>query len=175
MPTVPQVMRRQNRARVHEQRDAAQVHDQRACGWRKIDRKFFCCDAVLDTKSRQIEIHSGWAGRCSPMSWKTADKRTYVHWAEKKYDIIASACPPASTGAARARNPIQMMQALSWSSAIGASRRRCIVHRVLHLRRLLPRRALALPAGAVRPVQRLHEHPPDMNRYGRYFAAKGTS
>ena len=32
---------------------------------------------------------------------------------------------------------------------------------------------LALPAGAVRPVPaRLHEHLPDMNRYGEYFATK---
>ena len=27
----------------------------------KMGKKFFCCDAVLDTKSRQIEINSGWA------------------------------------------------------------------------------------------------------------------
>lgn len=26
-----------------------------------MGKKFFCCDAVLDTKSRQIEINSGYA------------------------------------------------------------------------------------------------------------------
>jgi len=49
----------------------------------KMGKKFFCCDAVLDTKSRQIEINSGWAKEMQPISWKTADKRTYVHWADK--------------------------------------------------------------------------------------------
>lgn len=49
----------------------------------KMGKKFFCCDAVLDTKSRQIEINSGYALEMQPVSWKTADRRTYVHWAEK--------------------------------------------------------------------------------------------
>ena len=26
-----------------------------------MGKKFFCCDAVLDTRSRQIEINSGYA------------------------------------------------------------------------------------------------------------------
>ena len=55
----------------------------------KMGKKFFCCEAVLDSKNRQIEINSGWAAEMQPISWKTADKRTYVHWAEKKYDIVA--------------------------------------------------------------------------------------
>ena len=44
---------------------------------------FFCCDAVLDTQSRQIAIYSGYAKEMMPISWKLADKRTYVHWAER--------------------------------------------------------------------------------------------
>ncbi len=35
-----------------------------------MGKKFFCCDAVLDTKSRQIEIFSGYAGEMQPLSWK---------------------------------------------------------------------------------------------------------
>ncbi|MEG0754300.1 MAG: lactate racemase domain-containing protein, partial [Angelakisella sp.] len=42
----------------------------------KMGKKFFCCDAVLDTKSRQIEINSGYAREMQPKSWETADKRT---------------------------------------------------------------------------------------------------
>ena len=80
----------------------------------KMGKKFFCCDAVLDTKSRQIEIHSGYAKEMQPVSWKTADKRTYVHWAEKKYDIVVFGMPTNfHYGDGMGTNPIQMMQALS--------------------------------------------------------------
>ena len=54
---------------------------------------FFCCDAVLDSASRQIEINSGYAKEMQPVSWKTADKRTFVHWAEKKYDVLVFGMP----------------------------------------------------------------------------------
>ena len=48
------------------------------------------------------------------MSWKMADKRTYVHWAEKKYDIIVFGMPTNfHYGNGMGTNPIQMMQALS--------------------------------------------------------------
>ena len=57
----------------------------------KMGHPFFCCDAVLDTYSRQIAIYSGYAKEMMPISWKLADKRTYVHWAEKKYDVLVSA------------------------------------------------------------------------------------
>ncbi|MGN0745685.1 MAG: lactate racemase domain-containing protein, partial [Aristaeellaceae bacterium] len=59
----------------------------------KMGKKFFCCDAVLDTRSRQIEINSGWAKEMQPVAWKTADRRTYVHWAEKKYDVVVFGMP----------------------------------------------------------------------------------
>ncbi|MFR5915201.1 MAG: hypothetical protein ACLUGJ_09025 [Blautia wexlerae] len=50
----------------------------------KMGHPFFCCDAVLDTQSRQIAIYSGYAKEMMPISWKLADKRTYVHWARKE-------------------------------------------------------------------------------------------
>ena len=59
----------------------------------KMGKKFFCCDAVLDTWSRQIAIFSGYAAEMQPVSWALADKRTYVHWAEKKYDIVVMGMP----------------------------------------------------------------------------------
>ncbi len=80
----------------------------------KMGKKFFCCDAVLDTKSRQIAIHSGWAKEMQPISWAVADKRTYIHWAEKKYDVVVFGMPQDfHYGAGMGTNPIQMMQALS--------------------------------------------------------------
>lgn len=80
----------------------------------KMGKKFFCCDAVLDTQSRQIEINSGWAKEMQPVSWKTADKRTYVKWADKKYDIIIFGMPTKfHYGDGMGTNPIQIMQALS--------------------------------------------------------------
>lgn len=79
-----------------------------------MGKKFFCCDAVLDTKSRQIEINSGYAKEMQPKSWKTADKRTYVQWAEKKYDLMLFGMPQFfHYGNGMGTNPIMMMQALS--------------------------------------------------------------
>lgn len=79
-----------------------------------MNKKFFCCDAVLDTKSRQIEINSGYAKEMQPISWETADKRTYVPWAEKKYDVMVFGMPQYfHYGEGMGTNPIMMMQALS--------------------------------------------------------------
>ena len=80
----------------------------------KMGHPFFCCDAVLDSKSRQIAIYSGYAKEMMPESWKLADKRTYVHWAEKKYDVLVFGMPQKfHYGDGMGTNPIMMMQALS--------------------------------------------------------------
>ena len=80
----------------------------------KMGHPFFCCDAVLDSKSRQIAIFSGYAKEMMPLSWKVADKRTYVHWAEKKYDVLVFGMPQKfHYGDGMGTNPIMMMQALS--------------------------------------------------------------
>ena len=107
---------------------------------------------------------------------KTADKRTYVHWAEKKYDIIVFGMPTNfHYGNGMGTNPIQMMQALS--AQVIRHRRimsdRCvfivssICDGYFHDERWPYLRELRRPVPA-----RLHEHPPDMNRYGEYFATK---
>jgi hypothetical protein len=81
---------------------------------RCMGKKFFCCDAVLDSCARQIEINSGWAERMQPQSWITADKRTYVHWAEKKYDVMVFGMPRFfHYGDGMGTNPIMFMQAIS--------------------------------------------------------------
>jgi hypothetical protein len=80
----------------------------------KMGKKFFCCDAVLDTKSRQIAIFSGYGKEIEPLSWEVADKRTYVHWAKKKYDVLVFGMPQFfHYGEGMGTNPIMMMQALS--------------------------------------------------------------
>ncbi|MHB8128134.1 MAG: lactate racemase domain-containing protein [Mobilitalea sp.] len=79
-----------------------------------MGKKFFCCDAVLDTSSRQIEINSGYAKEMQPIAWNTADKRTYVPFAEKKYDVMVFGMPQFfHYGDGMGTNPIMLMQALS--------------------------------------------------------------
>lgn len=79
-----------------------------------MGKKFFCCDAVLDSKSRQIAIYSGYAKEMQPEAWKIADQRTFVPWAEKKYDILVFGMPrDFHYGPGMGTNPIQLMQALS--------------------------------------------------------------
>lgn len=80
----------------------------------KMGRKYFCCDAVIDTFSRQIAIHSGYAAEMQPESWKVADQRTFVPFAEEKYDVMVFGMPKKfHYGDGMGTNPIQMMQAIS--------------------------------------------------------------
>lgn len=80
----------------------------------KMGKKFFCCDAVLDTKARQIEIFSGYGKVMQSKSWEVADKRTYVPFAEKKYDVMIFGMPQFfHYGDGMGTNPIMLMQALS--------------------------------------------------------------
>ena len=140
----------------------------------KMGHPFFCCDAVLDSKSRQIAIFSGYAKEMMPQSWKIADKRTYVHWAEKKYDVLVFGMPQKfHYGDGMGTNPVMMMQALS--------------AQVLRFRRVMSDRCVILCASTCNGYfhdelwpylrelydlfQRDHMNVlPDMNRYGEYFA-----
>ena len=140
----------------------------------KMGKKFFCCDAVLDTKSRQIEINSGWAKEMQPLSWKMADTRTYVHWAEKKYDVVIFGMPTNfHYGDGMGTNPIQMMQALS--------------AQVIRHKRILSDRCVFIVSSICdgwfheerwpysRKLFELFQHGrmntlADMNQYGEYFA-----
>lgn len=79
-----------------------------------MGKKFFCCDAVLDTHSRQIAVFSGYAEEMQPISWKVADDRTYIPWAEKKYDVMVFGMPQSfHYGNGMGTNPILMLQAIS--------------------------------------------------------------
>ena len=140
----------------------------------KMGHPFFCCDAVLDTASRQIAIFSGYAKEMMPLSWKAADERTYVHWAEKKYDVLVFGMPQKfHYGDGMGTNPIMMMQALS--------------AQVLRLKRVMSDHCVILCSSAcsgyfhdelwpyLRELYDLFQHDhmntlPDMNRLGEYFA-----
>lgn len=140
----------------------------------KMGKKFFCCDAVLDTKSRQIEINSGYGARMQPISWLTADKRTYVHWAEKKYDVVVFGMPQFfHYGDGMGTNPIMLMQAIS--------------AQVIRHKRILSDRCVFICASTCngywnealwpylpelyREFQMNHNQIlPDLNRLGEYYA-----
>lgn len=80
----------------------------------KMGKKFFTCDAVLDTYARQIAVFTGYAKEIQPLSWQVADKRTYVPFAEKKYDVMVFGMPQAfHYGNGMGTNPILMLQAIS--------------------------------------------------------------
>ncbi len=140
----------------------------------KMGKKFFCCDAVLDSKNRQIAIFSGWAKEMQPLAWEVADRRTYVHWAEKKYDIVIFGMPTDfHYGNGMGTNPIQMMQALS-------------AQIIRHKRVLSDRCVMIVPSICdgyfhderwpyLRELYEMFGHDymqtlTDMNRYGEYFA-----
>ena len=92
---VPQVMHRQDFTPVSSHSLMRNKFDQIGMHMEeKMGKKFFCCDAVLDTKSRQIAIFSGYAKEMQPISpgkWRTS--APMCHWAEKKYDVMVFGMP----------------------------------------------------------------------------------
>ena len=140
----------------------------------RMGKKFFCVDAVLDTKSRQIEIFSGYAAQMEPLGWKSADKRTYVHFAREKYDVMIFGMPQFfHYGDGMGTNPIMLMQALS--------------AQVIRHKRVMSERCVIICASVcngyfhdelwpyTRELYELFGRDymnilPDLNRYGEYFA-----
>lgn len=172
---VPQVMHRKEFVPVSAHSEMRNKFDQQGMFMEeKMGKKFFCCDAVLDTYSRQIAIFSGYAAEMQPKSWAVADKRTYVHWAEKKYDVIVFGLPTNfHYGNGMGTNPIQLMQALS--------------AQVIRHKRVMSDHCVFLVSSIcdgyfhderwpyLRELYDIFQHDymnilPDMNRYGEYFA-----
>ncbi|MEG0962127.1 MAG: lactate racemase domain-containing protein [Lachnospiraceae bacterium] len=172
---VPQVMHREDFVPVSGHSLMRTKFDQigqymEAC----MGKKFFCCDAVLDTYSRQIEINSGYAKEMQPISWATADKRTYVPWAEKKYDVMIFGMPQFfHYGDGMGTNPIMLMQALS--------------AQVIRHKRIMSDNCVIICASAcdgyfheelwpyLREMYDMFQKDsmqilPDLDRYGEYFA-----
>lgn len=80
----------------------------------RMGRKFFMCDAVLDTQARQIAIFSGHGAEIQPPAWKAADQRTYIPWAKEKFDIVMFGMPQNfHYGNGHGTNPILMLQAIA--------------------------------------------------------------
>ncbi len=172
---VPKVMHKQEFVPVSAHNDMRSKFDQQSMHMEeKMGKKFFCCDAVLDTKARQIAIFSGYAKEMQPISWKIADKRTYVHWAEKKYDVVIFGLPiDFHYGDGMGTNPIQFMQAIS-------------AQIIRHKRVLSDRCVFIVPSICdgyfheeiwpyARELYEMFQHDymnvlPDLNRYGEYFA-----
>ena len=79
----------------------------------RMGRKFFMCDAVLDTQQRQIAVFSGYGKDLQAESWLVADKRTFVPWAEEKFDVMIFGMPQNfHYGNGHGTNPILILQAI---------------------------------------------------------------
>ncbi|UCF99519.1 MAG: DUF2088 domain-containing protein [Spirochaetaceae bacterium] len=142
---------------------------------KKMGRKFFLCDAVLDTKARQIAVLSGFGEEMQPLSWEVADKRTYVPWAEKKYDVMIFGMPQFfHYGNGHGTNPILILQAIAAN--------------VIRHRRVLSDRSVVICSSicngyfhdeeftAYRQLYELfkkdyHNVLPDVEKYGEYFCS----
>ncbi len=81
---------------------------------KEMGNKFFICDAVLDTNQRQIAVFSGYGKEMQPKSWAVADKRTYIPWAEEKFDVMMFGMPQKfHYGNGHGTNPILILQAIA--------------------------------------------------------------
>jgi nickel-dependent lactate racemase len=81
---------------------------------KKMGKKFYTIDAVLDSYQRQIAVFCGDSEIIQPLSWEVADKRTYLKWAKKKYDVLVFGMPIMfHYGNGMGTNPILIMQAIS--------------------------------------------------------------
>lgn len=172
---VPKVMHREDFTPVNSKSlmrnkfDAISMHMEKCMG-----KKFFCVDAVLDTKSRQIAIFAGAPEVMQPESWKVADKRTYVPWAKKKYDVLVFGMPQFfHYGDGMGTNPIMLMQAIS--------------AQIVRLKRVLADNCVVICSSIcngflnedlwpyLTPLYDLFQRNemqtlPDLNRYGEYYA-----
>ena len=89
--------------------DAIGLHMEKMMG-----RKFFMCDAVLDTQARQIAVFSGYGKEIQPLAWSVADRRTYIPWAKEKFDVLMFGMPQNfHYGNGHGTNPILMLQAIA--------------------------------------------------------------
>jgi lactate racemase len=143
---------------------------------KKMGRKFFMCDAVLDTKARQIAVVSGYGAEIQPLSWEAANRRTYIPWAKDKFDIMLFGMPQNfHYGNGHGTNPILILQ------AIGAN--------IIRHRRVMKDNFVVVCASicngyfhdeefpSYRELYELfqkdyHNQLPDIEKYGEYVARK---
>ncbi len=148
--------------------DAIGQHMEKCMG-----KKFLMCDAVLDTNARQIAVFTGYGKEIQPKSWEIADKRTYIPWAEEKFDIMMFGMPQAfHYGNGHGTNPILILQAIAAN--------------VIRHRRVLKENSVVICSSicngyfhdrefpSYRPLYELfqtdyHYELPDLARYGELF------
>jgi nickel-dependent lactate racemase len=141
-----------------------------------MGRKFFMCDAVLDTYSRQIAVFSGYGDEIQPQAWEVANQRTYIPWAKEKFDIMLFGMPQNfHYGNGHGTNPILILQ------AIGAN--------IIRHKRVMKDNFVVVCASICNGYFHDEEFPsyrelyeifqkdyhnvlPDVERYGEYFCSK---
>ncbi len=141
-----------------------------------MKRPFFTVDAVLDTRMRQIAVFAGYTRELQPLSYAVADKRTYIPWAEKKFDVMMFGMPQAfHYGNGHGTNPILMLQAIAAN--------------IIRHKRVLSDRCVVICSSicngyfhdeefpSYRPLYELFQKNyantlPDVNRYGEHFARR---
>ncbi|PKM70269.1 MAG: hypothetical protein CVU93_02935, partial [Firmicutes bacterium HGW-Firmicutes-18] len=142
----------------------------------KMGKKYFSCDAVLDTNMNQIAVFAGYTKEIQPLCWEYADKRTYVKWADKKYDVMVFGMPQAfHYGNGMGTNPIFMLQAISAN--------------IIRHKRVMSDRCVVICSSicngyfhdeefpSYRETYELFQHDynnilPDIERFGEYFAKR---
>lgn len=81
---------------------------------KSMGRQFFTCDAVLNSTQRQIDVFAGSCEAILPLSWKVADERTYIPWAQEKFDVMMFGMPQEfHYGNGHGTNPILILQAIA--------------------------------------------------------------
>jgi hypothetical protein len=174
---IPEVMHRpdftpvQPHSQMRRQFDAIGQHMEARMG-----RKFFMCDAVLDTNARQIAVFAGYGAEMQPLSWEVANPRTYVPWAREKFDVMLFGMPQNfHYGNGHGTNPILILQ------AIGAN--------IIRHRRVMKDNFVVVCASicngyfhdeefpSYRELYELfqkdyHNTLPDVAQYGAYFCSK---
>jgi hypothetical protein len=141
----------------------------------KMGRKFFMCDAVLDTQARQIAVFSGYGKEIQPLAWQVADQRTFVPFARSKYDIMMFGMPQNfHYGNGHGTNPILILQA--------------IAAQIIRHKRVMNDNCVVICSSicngyfhdeefpSYRPLFELfqknyHNTLPDLEKYGEYFCA----
>jgi hypothetical protein len=112
---IPAVMHKQDftpvsaKSEMRQRFDAIGKHMEKEMG-----RKFFMCDAVLDTTQRQIAVFSGYGAEMQPVSWEVANERTFVPWAKEPFDVMMFGMPQFfHYGNGHGTNPILILQAIA--------------------------------------------------------------
>lgn len=135
---------------------------------------FFTIDAVLDTKMRQIAVFAGYTKEIQPPSFEVANKRTYIPFAEKKYDVMMFGMPQNfHYGNGHGTNPLLMLQAIS-ANIIRHKRvmsDNCVVICSSICNGYFHDEEFPSYRGVYELFQKDYNYTlPDVNKYGEYFA-----